>query len=297
MNVALLYNKTAGEGISAGDLRAQIERGGHEIVRTVQREADMSALLAPPAEIIVAAGGDGTIASAARATAGSGVPLAILPLGTANNIARSLGIDGALPELIEGWRHATRVPFDLGAGSTASESFVIVEGVGAGLIAEGISAATHAPETDHADVSVRVVDHLRHYHDELRQMRPRRFVLVADGHDISGEYLVVEVLNIPSIGPNIVFSPNVTPSDGFFSVVTASEEHRDAVLSYLEDRMAGGAAQLSLPSRFATTVEMSGGGALHLDDESRDAASVGALSLRIRPAALHVLIANPARRP
>lgn len=48
-------------------------------------------------DVIVAAGGDGTVSTAARAVAGRDIPVAILPLGTANNIARSLGIEGSIP--------------------------------------------------------------------------------------------------------------------------------------------------------------------------------------------------------
>jgi undecaprenyl-diphosphatase len=51
-------------------------------------------LLAPNGEplLVIAAGGDGTIGCAANAVVGTDVPLAILPLGTSNDVARSLGI-------------------------------------------------------------------------------------------------------------------------------------------------------------------------------------------------------------
>ena len=221
MKISLLYNQTAGEGISSDELKDQIERAGHDVVRTVQREADSARLFDPRVELIVAAGGDGTIASAAKAVAGSGIPLAILPLGTANNIAKSLGISGALPELIEGWRHAVHTPFDLGGASSKDEEFMFVEGVGGGLIPAGISAARQAPEGDHADVAAKVIADIHHYHEVLLRMKPCRFTLAADGSDLSGDYLLVEILNIGSIGPNIVFSPDVSPSDGFLSLVTA----------------------------------------------------------------------------
>jgi diacylglycerol kinase (ATP) len=44
------------------------------------------------ADLVVAAGGDGTVRSCAEGLAGSPVPLGIVPLGTANLLARTLGI-------------------------------------------------------------------------------------------------------------------------------------------------------------------------------------------------------------
>ncbi|MBV9382613.1 MAG: NAD(+)/NADH kinase [Streptosporangiaceae bacterium] len=52
------------------------------------------AAVAAGAELVFAAGGDGTVRACARALAGTGIPLAIVPLGTGNLTARALGIPG-----------------------------------------------------------------------------------------------------------------------------------------------------------------------------------------------------------
>ena len=67
------------------------------------------------------------------------------------------------------------------------------------------------------------------------------------GHEISDEFLLVEMLNIRSIGPNLVFGPDASPSDGYFDVVMAQECHREELLTYLERRAAGEPARLALP--------------------------------------------------
>jgi diacylglycerol kinase (ATP) len=69
------------------------------------------------AEFVVVTGGDGAVKPVAQALAGTGQPLAIIPLGTANNIARSLGISGTPAQIIAGWRSGRRQGVDLGVAA------------------------------------------------------------------------------------------------------------------------------------------------------------------------------------
>jgi YegS/Rv2252/BmrU family lipid kinase len=59
-----------------------------ELIRRHREKVDM----------IIVAGGDGTLNAAAEAVVESGLPLGILPMGTANDLARTLGIPTELPE-------------------------------------------------------------------------------------------------------------------------------------------------------------------------------------------------------
>ena len=57
--------------------------------------------VADGAGLVFAAGGDGTVRACAQALAGTGIPLAIVPLGTANLTARALGIPARAGPAIE----------------------------------------------------------------------------------------------------------------------------------------------------------------------------------------------------
>ena len=68
-----------------------------EDLATVWREAARS----EHCDVVVAAGGDGTVGAAAAALAGTGRPLGILPLGTRNHFARDAGIPLAVEQAVD----------------------------------------------------------------------------------------------------------------------------------------------------------------------------------------------------
>src|SRR5262245_15613615 len=87
VKIALLYNANAGDGLSPDHVRRALEKGGHEIVQVLRETPELVRLRRDAIDVLVVAGGDGTVAQAAGALVGGHVPMAILPLGTANNIA------------------------------------------------------------------------------------------------------------------------------------------------------------------------------------------------------------------
>ena len=88
--IALIVSADAGPGTDAEALASRIERDG-AAVRTFRREELESVEAAEPERLVVA-GGDGSMGPAAELAARLGVPLAVLPTGTANNFAAAQGI-------------------------------------------------------------------------------------------------------------------------------------------------------------------------------------------------------------
>jgi diacylglycerol kinase family enzyme len=289
MKIALLYNEAAGNGTSLNRIRRALERNGHELVRVVGMNADASRLVEAPCELVVAAGGDGTVSAAARALVGQGVPLAILPLGTANNIARSLGTNDSIEHVVERWHGARRQPFDVGLASGTWGGRRFVEAVGGGLIPAGIAAARAHPVRDETPLTSKLVQAARKYYEALERMEPRRWTVILDGVPTTGDFLLLEILNIQFIGPNLLLSKDASPSDGFLCVVTAAEEHREDLAGFLLERMDGRDCHLALRSHRVRRVEIHGSGDLHLDDQLLRSHGAGTLSIDVEAAALQFL--------
>src|SRR5437773_8069388 len=92
MRVVIVHNSAAGENRYDRDsLVRLITRGGHETTYFASKNAAWKGAIDDRAEVVVVAGGDGTVAEVATSIVGRGVPIAVLPLGTANNISRALG--------------------------------------------------------------------------------------------------------------------------------------------------------------------------------------------------------------
>ena len=115
----LLVNPRARRGAEeAGEIAAGLRRAGLELV--AEPLGDLAALphlvRRDPGEIdrVVVAGGDGTINHAVQVLVGLGLPLAIIPAGTANNLARTVGVPLDLEAAIVVAAGSHRRPVDLG---------------------------------------------------------------------------------------------------------------------------------------------------------------------------------------
>jgi diacylglycerol kinase (ATP) len=118
----------------ADAIRGHLSSGGqkHELVMTRgpgHAEVLIRETVACGESTVVVAGGDGTLGEAAQVLAGTGVMLGILPLGTGNDLARSLGLPcGRLREALRILQQGCVREVDL--GRDRERVFVSVLGVG-----------------------------------------------------------------------------------------------------------------------------------------------------------------------
>lgn len=93
--VALVANPDSGSG-EAEAVARELRGLGAEVHSLRPGEAGAAAGLEP--DRIVVAGGDGSLAGPAAAAARAGIPFAVVPVGTANDFARHLGVPEDVPD-------------------------------------------------------------------------------------------------------------------------------------------------------------------------------------------------------
>lgn len=290
VRVALFHSSDAGDGVSARVLCDAAERAGHEVVGLFEPDAEAEDVLARAPDLVVAAGGDGMAWKAANVVHGSPVPFTIVPLGTANNIATSLGIGGTIAEQAIRWHTARPRGIDLGVVRGAKGESRFLEAVGSGLTSRAIAQLSPRSNQGTPDTAARIAGALRRYREILADLTPGRCSMTIDGREIEGEFLLLEVLNIRAVGPNLVLCPDASPWDGLLDVVMVGEEDRGTLDRYLGERMKGSEPRLVLPSFRARKIVVHGWEEMHVDDEVRLGSSIGTISLRVEAGALAILI-------
>lgn len=285
MRIAIIHNTGAGEGtLSSDELALPFLDAGHAVVVHGQSSADIIAAIDSSPHLLVVAGGDGTVSKAAKIifehAAAARLPLLPLPLGTANNLARSLGVDADVTALARSLDGLERVRLDVGriAAPWGEKSFVESAGVGVlGTILEGersralrlTRAMKEAVRPKHLLMEKRVEDFAR----EVGRAEPMHFRIRADNEDLSGEYIEVAAMNIRTIGPILPLAPGADPGDGALDLLLVGPADREALAKYVAETGGhaadGGARKPPGIRRLAREVELSwpeSGG--HVDDEA-----------------------------
>jgi diacylglycerol kinase family enzyme len=187
--------------------------------------AQTAAALDAGASVVLAYGGDGTVRAVASTLAGTGVPLALLPAGTGNLLARNLGVGVA--DLGEALRTALswserkidvgRVELDhSGEDHTPrTESFLVMAGLG--FDAE-VMAAVEPRLKDRVGWWAYVVTGVK----QLRGPRSRVTLRLDDDEPIARRMRTVIVGNCGELTGGVRLMPEAEVDDGYLDVVVVS---------------------------------------------------------------------------
>jgi diacylglycerol kinase (ATP) len=312
MKLTLMHNPKAGNGaFNTKDLLALLKRAGHKVAYQSTKEKHLARALDNPGDLVLIAGGDGTIRNIALRLVGRHVPIALLPLGTANNIARALDLQLNPLEMIQALPTARQVPLDVGMATGPWGKRMFLEGAGLGLFPRMISTRAWHKKNGVPDAidKCQGLDGGRHllWH-VLSKLRGHDFQLRLRGKTVSGTTLLLEVMNIPSIGPVLKIAPNADPGDGLLDVVLVRGEERPRLERYLRASVERQYKRPMLRVRRARKITLlSAATEFHFDDEcwpdvpskkapAKSKRRLSEITFEILPGALTVLLPDPASR-
>lgn len=234
MRALLIHSPSAGDqGTTADDLVRMLKEAGYDIEIRAPNDADSDALIRQGADLVVAAGGDGTVTKVVLA-APTGARVGIIPLGTANNVANSLGIAGRPEEIIAGWTTAFEKSIDIWLAKGPWGERPFIEGCGIGALTRAAhhmddkEIAGHSP--DHEISIARAA--LR---DTLTHSKPVPARLTLDDGVVEGRFLLIEMLNFGAVGPRLPLAWSADPSDGLLEIGYTLEERYNDFCEWLSD--------------------------------------------------------------
>lgn len=305
MRITLIHNPKAGDAKHGKkQLMTALANAGHHARYQSTRKPGLKKALREPTDLVLAAGGDGTTAKVASRLVDSGIPFSVLPLGTANNLARALGFIASPEEIIARLEGGKKRSLDVGIATGPWGRRHFFEAAGGGLLADYLHNAGKESKKKREGANLSKEQEMARHGARLRRLlddyRARQWRIKIDGKDISGRYVLWEAMNIHSVGPALYLAPFAATKDGRFDFVCVRPADRAMLTEHFDARVAGKKSKSPLPTRRFQKLQISWKGSmLHLDDKlwpekkPREKAA-SEIKITVKPAALIVLQPAPA---
>ena len=162
------------------------------------------------ATTVVAAGGDGTVGEVANAVIGTNISFGVLPLGTGNDFARTLGVGTDLALAVRTIVFGNPILVDLGKGPGGY--FINVAGCG--------FDAEVAYQINHKFRNLRgTTAYIVGVVSTLLKLEPYPIKLTIDGVVQHETVMLCAVANAKTYGGGMRIAPNADISDGLFDIV------------------------------------------------------------------------------
>lgn len=237
--ILLIHNPGAGSAYAPKKLVRLIQDAGFKCIYTSSKDIDWN-LLNEHIDAIAVAGGDGSVRKLAKYLLARPVldrqyPIALLPSGTANNIGKTLELGKDLETIINKWDIDKRDCFDVGKVSGVAKHNFFLEGFGFGIFPNLMNEMKKMEkETKGISPQEEVTLAQKTLARLIKEYEPRECTLVVDGMDHSGSFILVEIMNTHSIGPNLMLNPAGNYGDGEFEIVLIPAAQRDKLCNYVE---------------------------------------------------------------
>lgn len=229
---------------------------------------------------VVTAGGDGTVNAAARALTGTDTALGIIPCGSGNGLARSIGLPSDFKAALRSIAEGRVLTADHGLVNDVP--FFCTFGVGFdAAVSEKFAGAKRRGR----------ITYIREVLREFIDYTPKSYAISIGGNVITDRAFLVAVANAPQYGNNAYIAPKASLTDGFLdlTVVHSGSPLSTALLGV--DLMTGYLDRNTLIDTFrisSATISRLDNGPAHVDGEPIELGKV--LNVECRPASLRLFV-------
>ncbi|MGD0101589.1 MAG: diacylglycerol kinase family protein [Acidobacteriota bacterium] len=232
MNLVIIANPAAGCGRAYKSVQSYVRRWPHpewNVRIMTTRSRDHAGLLAQkllddPPDLLAVCGGDGTLNEIASRVPHPPFPVALIPAGTANVLARELGIPLNPVRAVQVALERTVRKVDLGKLGTGTRRFLFVAGIGF----DAHVVASVRPKLKNtlgmAAYAAAVIGCLRHYSFP-------KFQVVADGRTFTATSCLA--CNATNYGGGLLFCPDADMTDGQLDILVIEGERRLRLARFL----------------------------------------------------------------
>lgn len=231
-------------------------------------------------DIVLAGGGDGTVNDVANGLWGRDVPLGVIPLGSGNGLARSLGIPMEIDKAIKTALDGSSVKID--RGMVNRNPFYC--SFGSGFDAEvGYKFSQ--------DKRRGKMTYVKHAIKEIFTYKPARYKIKTADFGVETEAMLVAVCNCRQYGNNAYIAPGADIADGLLDVMVVHSGNFFTTAKAGLDLFSGKLDQNILVETFRVkhaVIEMESRRFIHLDGEPMEGDS--RLEFRCEPAGLEVMV-------
>lgn len=295
-NIHVLTNPYAGRGKGATRAEAAIarlhDRGVVPVVHTGSSTEETRRLAAEAVEagpdVLVIIGGDGTLSAVVDLLTGSSVPLVLVPAGTGNDLARSLGIpfgsDADAARAVDATLDGTPRSLDVGEAICPDGSARFLTVAALGFDAK-VSERTNRLRWPRGGARYYLALLI-----ELFRLSPMRFTLRVDGADAAvSDGTLIAVGNTRSYGGGMPVCPDADPHDGLLDITHIAPVGRFSLLRLFPRLLVGTHVRLpQVTTLRGAEVEVSAPGLVVYADGER--IGTGDTRIRVISGALNVLL-------
>lgn len=225
----LLINPRSRKGRAAASrARTLLTQAGITLLQPAEEESrsyrELIAAYAHRIDAVIVGGGDGTLNAAAPGVMQTGLPLGILPLGTANDFARTLGIPATLEQAVQIITDGQLRAVDL--GEVNQHLFLNVSSIGfSAELARNLTAESKKRwgVGGYALAALRL----------LRQSRPFSATLIHEEQRTPIRTVQVSVGNGRFYGGGMTIEARAAPDDGLLDVYSLEVRHSWQLIALL----------------------------------------------------------------